>query len=249
MRPADRQAFLHAAAINSCCIVVREGFSEGLAKAGQGDIKPRPQGVDLPVAESDQGKYQVAGLVVDPTAHPGVFRQRRRRAKDDALKRLIRSQGAEDAASLTKLNAKGRTPWAVDVNAKSPRFGAVMHDGKYLHDVHEIVTVVPVSGPPGGSVLLSSLVVQALGPARAHLQGLGADNTAEELAAFLGAGQSGTELALSGLREMQELLQMLAQGTSKFAQALSGWASGRVSLSPARLADLRRQVASAGGGR
>lgn len=214
MQASDRQAFLRLAAMHNACIVVREGFPEGLAKSGSPDTKPRLAGLDLPIAQTDQGNYQVAGLAVDPSVHPGVFRQRRRRVREDALKRLIRSQGAEDMASLNKLHEQGRTPWAINADAKSPRYGGVIHDGRYLHDVHEVVTAVG-AGQPGHGMMLTSLIVQSLGPSRAVGASPKVSMAEDEYSAFIGRGEQAIEVVLQSAQEVERVLAVCADRASR----------------------------------
>lgn len=141
MRPQDERVFEKAARTFHVWLVVRQTNPASWKYIGLSGCFPKPITCKAKTADTDalseagmpRGRYDTAGLVVDPTVHKHIFRG------DKAIK-------ARDLWKDFKsehLAVKG-TDHAVDGDPRSPHYGCVKYKGKYLHgdcDLYDIIVV------------------------------------------------------------------------------------------------------------
>jgi hypothetical protein len=75
MRPQDKWVFLSAASHFRVWILVRRTNRASLSYVGQPGYTPKRIDCKAKTAAYDRLPYRLAGLVVDPYTHPGVFKQ------------------------------------------------------------------------------------------------------------------------------------------------------------------------------
>lgn len=157
MRSNDKKIFLEAAAFFKVWILVRRTNRDSLRYIGLGNYTPKRIDCKAKTADIDIGAYHLAGLVVDPRIHPKAFRP----GKEG------KAMGAWKAMEPTL----GKT-YTVDMDTKSPHYGCLQQDGRYIHGDYDLYDVIDPNAASRNLALVETLhgVPHMRGPKLRELQ-------------------------------------------------------------------------------
>ncbi|HEX7358917.1 MAG TPA: hypothetical protein VF283_00360 [Bryobacteraceae bacterium] len=144
MRPQDKIVFLEAARLFQSWILVRRTNVASLAYIGKKGYISKAIHCKAKTADSDAPPYTVAGLVVHPEVHSGVFRTEKKKAEAKkcwkAVEPLI-----------------GKT-FVVDENKQSRHYGCLIEQGNYIHGDYDLYDMIDITQPsvnvPESEILL-----------------------------------------------------------------------------------------------
>jgi hypothetical protein len=125
MRAEDRLVFVAAAKTLNLWILVRKTNERSLDFIGRAGFTPKP--IDCKAKTADVG--DVAGLVVDAEIHTTAFRPKK----------------APEAIEIWrdfKVEHLGYDGYDVDLLEKSPFYGCLMVNGKYIHGDYDLYDIV-----------------------------------------------------------------------------------------------------------
>lgn len=145
MRPQDKTVFLEAAKKFHAWILVRRTNRASLPYIGRPGYMPKRIDCKAKTADVDVGRYQLAGLVVDASIHPGAF------GGGKAAKAL--------AAWKSMLPLQGRA-YTVDQNPGSKHYGCLLCEGKYIHGDYDLYDIVDMTQPYRNLALVGTLLGQ-----------------------------------------------------------------------------------------
>jgi hypothetical protein len=144
MRPQDAGVFHNYCMQQKLWMLVRYTNPDSLKYVGLQDYYPKPidckpKTAELDVARKDgKGKYELRGLLVDPTLHPGAFGQK----KLDKTKALW-------ASFAEHFDLKSGTDrYKVDLNPQSKHYGCLMVrapvEYNYIHGDYDLKDIIEV---------------------------------------------------------------------------------------------------------
>jgi hypothetical protein len=145
MRPQDKTVFVNAARQFNSWILVRRTNPASLQYVGHAGYTPKPIDCKAKTADQDIGSYKLAGLVIDPTIHPGALKPRKtEEAKKcwEAMKPLIGSR------------------YSVDRDVKSRHYGCVKLNGSYVHGDYDLYDIIDVAQPQRNLAAVETLLGQ-----------------------------------------------------------------------------------------
>src|SRR5947209_7830663 len=132
MRPQDKAVFLEAARQFHSWILVRRTNRASLDYVGRAGYTPKPIDCKAKTADQDAGSYKLAGLVVDPTVHKGVFKPTK----------------VEEAKKCWEvMKPVLGTRYTVDRDTKSRHYGCVKLNGSYVHGDYDLYDIIDISQP------------------------------------------------------------------------------------------------------
>ncbi len=144
MRHADKMIFLEAARVFHSWILVRRTNVESLKYISRAGYMPKRIDCKAKTADFDSGRYQLAGLVVDPAIHPKAFK-------------AGKLQKALEAWKAMQFSSSGYT---VDRNAQSKHYGCVQFSGKYIHGDYDLYDIIDVTQPQRNLAVVETLLGQ-----------------------------------------------------------------------------------------
>src|ERR1039457_4974434 len=138
MRPHDLEVFKDAAREKNRWVLVRTTNPESLPHIGKPGYTSK--GIDCKAKTANMAGHPQAGLVVDPNIHPTAYSQ-------DKL-----AGAKEQWDKMHILAADGKTRvlppgYEVELNKASPRYGCLMHEGKYIHADYDIYDIIHPDRP------------------------------------------------------------------------------------------------------
>ncbi|MFM2094601.1 MAG: hypothetical protein RIS70_1725 [Planctomycetota bacterium] len=159
MRAQDRKVFVEAAAKFDAWILVRRTNPASLPYIGRTGYVPKRIDCKPKTADFDVPGRTLAGLVADPVRFPQAFSASK--LADGAVKKwqdFVRDHGLAKPGGLSL--------FAIDENDKSPHFGCLMMQGKYIHGDYDLYDIILMEHPRGNIAALETLhgVVHMRGP-------------------------------------------------------------------------------------
>ncbi len=131
MRTQDKRVFADAARTLNLWILVRRTNPASLQYIGVAGYTPKRIDCKAKTADQDSGAYRVAGLVVDAEIHERTFRPGKLQSAEKCWQEFV-----------GEFIGKPGSPYAVDLNAKSPRYGCVTLNGKYIHGDYDLYDII-----------------------------------------------------------------------------------------------------------
>ncbi len=127
MRPQDKAIFLEAASRFHSWILVRRTNPASLKYVGRPGYTPKPIDCKAKTADLDFRPYELAGLVVDPTVHPGAFRP---------------GKAATAQQLWSEMEPMLRTTYSVDRDSRSRHYGCLKLRGAYVHGDYDLYDII-----------------------------------------------------------------------------------------------------------
>lgn len=153
MRPQDERVFAEAAKKFQAWIIVRQTNPASWKYVGLSRYFPKPITCKAKTADVDampgpgmpRPRYTTAGLVVDPTIHKNVF----------TGDKVASAMDLWNDFKADQLDVKG-SGYAVDRDLKSPHYGCVEYQGKYLHGDYDLYDIIVVGHERGNLAVVGS---------------------------------------------------------------------------------------------
>ena len=142
MRPQDKVLFQAAAASLKLWILVRRTNVASLKYIGKPGYVPKRMDCKAKTADYNIGKFELAGLVVDPDIHPKAFKSSRLVQAQQTWKQM------EDLVGGT-YNVESRT--------SNKHFGCLMLHGNYIHGDYDLYDIIDPKQPQRNLALVSEL--------------------------------------------------------------------------------------------
>jgi len=140
IRHQDIPVFCDAAQYYKCWILVRPVNERSLSYVGVNGYTPKPLGCKAKTADLDAGGKEIAGLVVDPTFHPGAFSNEKAGKAPQFWKKFLKDCGSINAEQLER----GRSEYGVDLDPKSKHCGVVTFRGQWIYGDYDLKDVILV---------------------------------------------------------------------------------------------------------
>lgn len=150
MREQDKKVFVEAAAKFAAWILVRRTNPASLSYIGRAGYVPKRIDCKPKTADFDLPGRTLAGLVADPVRFPQAFSPRKHaEGAVEKWQEFVRDHGLAKAGSVSL--------FAIDENEKSPHFGCLMMQGKYIHGDYDLYDIVLMEHPQGNLAAIETL--------------------------------------------------------------------------------------------
>jgi hypothetical protein len=144
MRPQDKILFLDAARRFQAWILLRRTNVNSLKYIGSPGYMPKRIDCKAKTADLDISPYVLAGLVVDPTIHPKAFKPSKMQAAKDEWKKMQPLPAG----------------YKVDTDQKSPHYGCLQFQGRYIHADYDLYDIIDVTQAQRNLALVETLLGQ-----------------------------------------------------------------------------------------
>ena len=145
MRPQDKKIMLEAARHFSVWILVRRTNPRSLEYVGVPGYTPKQIDCKAKTANRDVAPYRLAGLVTDPTIHPGAFQA----GKTAEVLRCW-------AAMKPALGAR----YKVNTETKSKHYGCLQLQGSFIHGDYDLYDIIDITQPHRNLAAVETLLGQ-----------------------------------------------------------------------------------------
>lgn len=139
MRPQDKNIFLAAAKALNLWILVRRTNVESLKYIGKAGYVPKRIDCKAKTADYNIGKFELAGLVVDPDIHPNAF-------KPGKLAKAIQSWKSMEGQMGS---------YQIESSTGSKHFGCLKIHGQYIHGDYDLYDIIDPKQPHRNLALVS----------------------------------------------------------------------------------------------
>ena len=139
MRPQDKMIFLAAARALNLWILVRRTNTESLKYITKPGYVPKRIDCKAKTADFNIGKFELAGLVVDPDIHPKAFKPGKLAKAMQAWKSMEGHMGTYEVESSTT----------------SKHFGCLKIHGQYIHGDYDLYDIIDPKQPHRNLALVS----------------------------------------------------------------------------------------------
>lgn len=132
MRPSDKRVFAQVAHDLGLWILVRRTNPASLKYIGRPGYVPKPIDCKAKTADRDVGRWQLAGLVADPTLCPEAF----------GAAKLVKARNIWTTFSLEQNIGRPGARYAVITDKLNRHFGAVTLQGSFIHGDYDLYDIV-----------------------------------------------------------------------------------------------------------
>ena len=150
MRSIDQDVFKQVARDNNVWLLVRLTNSKSLKWAGNPNCIPKPISCKAKTADYDRdARYEIAGLVADPTLHRNKFR-------DDKLQKVMECWTEFSSAHLERnylQTGKGKDGYTLDIDQRSRHYGCVRRNFRYIHADYDLLDIIDATDPKSNQVI------------------------------------------------------------------------------------------------
>jgi len=141
MRPQDKIIFLAAASSLNLWILVRRTNPESLKYVGRAGYGPKRIDCKAKTADYNVGKFELAGLVVDPDIHPKAFKSSKLSKAMQEWKKMENHLGT----------------YKIESRTNNRHFGCLMLHGNYIHGDYDLYDIIDPAQPHRNLALVSEL--------------------------------------------------------------------------------------------
>ena len=123
-------------------------------------------------ADVDQGKYRLAGLVVNPKFHPNAFAPDKQQKAAKCFADMVQAGLIRDGqADYNKLRA---ALFTTDEDKNSKHYGCLKYMGHYIHGDYDLFDIIPADDPGNNTAVEGLLLgqVHMRGPLVTKVQGI-----------------------------------------------------------------------------